>query len=249
MSNSTFTDDPTKVPKFKVSLRSTTGKFLVVFDVTPTVAESRTSQYDKLTVTHMPGSMLVYKNTESRTFTLSDAKLISRTPAEARKNMVRLNILRAWQMPYFGTDSKTTNALAAQIASGNPNIDKYTIPEGASQTLGKQLSNAKMSFLNFLGAPPDVLFLSAYAGRDTSGAYEGNINDVTVVMTSFEFSYPADVDYIPVSGIGGQSDDMLQGSPFPTIISLSMQLTEIHSPNELSKFSIDDYRKGSLPRF
>lgn len=239
-------DDPSNIPKYKVSLRSTSGQFLVVFDVTPGLSESRSVQYDRLQVTHMPGNILVYKNTESRNFNLSDAKLISRTPAEARKNLIRLNTLRAWQMPYFGTSSKQLQSLESQQ---NKPISEQSDTGLGHFNLTQQIAAAKTSFLTFLGAPPDVLYLSAYAGSDAGGIFEGNINSVPVVMTNFEFSYPNDVDYIPVGGVGGETEDNFVGSPFPTIMSLSIQLQEIHSPREFSNFNIDDYRNGNLPRF
>lgn len=242
MSITTLTDDSTKVPKFKVSLRSTTGKFLVVFDVTPTISESRAISYDNLSVTHMPGSILVYKNTDSRAFSLTNVKLISRTPTEARKNLIRLNILKAWGLPYFGTGGKQ-QADKMQTNSGNGQANQQY------NDLNQQLASAKASFLSFLGAPPDVLYLSAYAGTGADSTFEGNINSVPVVMTNLDFSYPSDVDYIPVGGTGGQAQDNFVGTPFPAIMELSIQLKEIHSAREYQNFSLDDYRRGDLSRF
>lgn len=218
-------------PKFKVSLRSATKKNIVVFDASPVVSESQTVQYDPLSIVHMPGNILAYKGTNSRTFSLSDVKLISRTPKEARKNLIRLNILRAWSKPYFGVPGKTTDNYTS--------VDPFEV---------SAVSQARNDFLSFLGAPPDVLYLSAYAGDGGNNNYQGNINSVSVVLTSLNHSYPNDVDYIPCakSQIG---EDNFGGTPFPTIMTLTIELQEIHSPREYQNFSIDDYRRGNLARF
>jgi len=115
-------------------------------------------------------------------------------------------------MPYYGVAGKNT----ITNDQSNPNENS-------------QVTAARNSFKNFLGSPPDVLYLSAYAGDGTTNAYEGNINGVPVVMTSLDITYPSDVDYIPCEGTGG-ADDNLNGTPFPTVMSISVALQEIHSP-------------------
>jgi len=70
---------------------------VVIFNLTPTVSESRSIDY---TNTGLPTSagILIYLRTHNRQFSLS-AKLVSRTVAEAAKNYVYVNTLRAWLLP------------------------------------------------------------------------------------------------------------------------------------------------------
>ena len=162
---------------------------------------------------------------------MSDIKLVSRTPAEARKNLIRLNKLRAWAMPYFGVEGKSEYG----------DLDEIQL--------------LRNDFRKLLGAPPDVLLLYAHVGNTDTPLRVGNINGVPVAMTSIDFSYPNDVDYIPCGGesptgepTGGGADPYID-TPFPTVMTMTLSLKEIHSPKEIERFSIDDYRKGLLPRF
>ena len=76
----------------------------VIFMNTPTISESRTANYEEVSIAHHPGQILRYRNTGVRSWTL-EIKLASRTPAEAEKNLKALNFIRGWTMPYYG---KTT---------------------------------------------------------------------------------------------------------------------------------------------
>lgn len=77
----------------------------VKFNVMPVVSESRTVTYQTMSPVHMPGNYQVYENTQSRNFSISDVKLISRNSTEASINLDILKTLRGWTMPYFGVDS------------------------------------------------------------------------------------------------------------------------------------------------
>lgn len=98
----------------------------------------------------------------------------------------------------------------------------------------------------FLGAPPEVLFLTAYSnpvqngtGMNAVTSKVTNIYKVPVVITSLNIPYPNDVDYIPT----------LEGEPFPIIMTISITLVETHSPREYEKFDLFKYRDGILPGF
>jgi hypothetical protein len=86
-----------------------------------------------------------------------------------------------------------------------------------------------------LGAPPAVLLLSAY----TKGRPVTNINRIPVVIQNLSINYPTDVDYIP----------SIDGEPFPTIMSISISLTEAHSPVEYESFNLSQFKTGTLPGF
>ena len=94
---------------------------------------------------------------------------------------------------------------------------------------------------NWLGAPPEVVYFSAYA----SSTSRGNFYRIPVVITSVSTQYTNDIDYIPVSSAG----DELDGSPFPTLTSLTIEMVEQHSASELEKFKLSDYKLGKLTGF
>lgn len=87
---------------------------------------------------------------------------------------------------------------------------------------------AESNYKDKLGAPPDVLYLSAY------GKY--NLKSVPVVMLSYSWTYPDDIDYIPSE----------LGHPVPRIIDVSMSFLETHAPKEFESFDIEKYRDGKL---
>jgi hypothetical protein len=218
---------------YKVTLRSAADgadmsiaaalKKFVTFQVTPDLTESRTVNYTPVSPIHAPGQFFMYTNTQSRTYSLSNVKLVSRTRKEARDNLQSLNILRAWTMPYFGTTAAS-------------NI--YDPFQTTQETLNKRL-----------GAPPEVLLLSAYSNSigSADSSFTGNVNRVPVVITSLTIPYSSETDYIPTQSRG--NDDTLGGVPFPAIIVLDIQLAETHSPYEYSRFSLAKYQSGNLDSF
>lgn len=84
-----------------------------------------------------------------------------------------------------------------------------------------------------LGAPPPVLVLSGL--RDLIGP-------IQVVITSLNWTWQKDVDYIPTN-IKGPDGKLI---PFPTILSVPIQLVESLSINQFNQFSLDDYRAGKM---
>lgn len=219
--------------QYKVKLRSQVTKTVVAFDVTPEITETRNVEYTTLSPVHMPGGIHVYKGTNSRIYNINNIRLVSRTREEAAKNLYRLNILRAWAMPYFG------------------------------------LKNTRL-----VGAPPDVLALSAYStglqdsahasGRgDSEDSIIGdgsdpnylrrnrptNIHNIPCVMQQISIPYPSDVDYIDTMGIEINGTEIKAGVPFPTLMTVDMVLMETHSPNEFANFDLKAYRNGLLDNF
>lgn len=94
----------------------------------------------------------------------------------------------------------------------------------------------------FLGAPPEVLYLTAYSNPSVSGAQLDrmtNIFRIPVVIESLGITYPNDVDYIPT----------IENEPFPIIMNISLSLRETHSPREFENFDLFKYRDGKLPGF
>lgn len=221
--------------QFKVKLRSQVTNIVVAFDATPEITETRNVNYKTLEPVHMPGGIHVYGNTSSRIFNINNIRLISRTRQEASKNLYRLNVMRSWAMPYFG------------------------------------LNNASL-----VGAPPDVLSLSAYGigPQDSANASISretrpnedpqatnfrkrtrptNIHNIPVVLQQISIPYPSDADYIHTMnhefGDGNDVTQILEGVPFPTVMTVDMVLLETHSPREFASFDLKAYRQGRLETF
>lgn len=189
----------------------------VIFNTMPSVTESGGVQYSALTPVHLPGNYHVYENTSSRTYEIGDLKLVSRNQQEARENLLRINTLRAWRMPYFGSIAAVGSTIAESQA---------------------------VELRDYLGAPPEVLLLSAYS----STSKLGNIYKIPTVLTNLTITYPNDVEYIPTAMQGGP-DDKLGGVPFPVLMSVSVSLTEQHSADDFERFNLIGFRTGQLTNF
>ena len=126
-----------------------------------------------------------------------------------------------------------------------------------------------------VGAPPDVLALSAYATgpRDSAkiAVGQGDINDsitadgsenftrrtrptnlqnIPCVLHQISIPYPSDVDYIDTMAFTfPDGTEIKEGVPFPAIMTVDMELLETHSPNEYANFDLKKYRQGILDTF
>lgn len=239
----------------------------VVFNVTPRFSENHEVEYTSLTPIHLPGGIQVYKNTRARTFGIT-AHLISRTIEEATLNMVYLQTLRGWTMPYFGASSTLSGsdvenrraAKASAAAAKETETHGHYTTEEAERNLTDDEQNAYAvkrqkstgTGIELLGAPPDVLYLYAYSsdansgsGQDRPTAYGTNINKVPVVITSLDLSYPDDVDYIPTYS----NIDPRKSEPFPVKMDVEISLTETHSPREYERFDLMKFKRGILTNF
>ena len=208
----------------------------VVFDVTPSFTESGSVDYAAVTPVHMPGSVQIYKHTNSRTFEIT-AHFISRNVEDALKNMKYVQKLRSWRLPYFG---KTTT-LSSENDKAREDLTTQRV-----QDKGVQLR----------GAPPDILYLYAYSndqmdGRSvTSPIFSAiNIARVPVVLTNLGITYPDDVDYIPVYDPSRGGIKATNTQPFPIKMDVTLSLAETHSPNEFQRFDLAAYKNGNLVNF
>lgn len=233
--------------EYKVRLTAAgVGEGSVSFDASPTVSENRNVNYTSLEPLHAPGQIQVYKNTSSRNFQLSDIKLISRTLEEADRNMEKLWILRAWCMPRFGSNSTTLDS--------DQRISRLFRSGGLEDERDKGLTAAailKKYGTELLGAPPPILYLSAYSkkvGETTKNSRTGttntwqvtqHINRVPVVLQQLTIPYPNDTDYVTTSN----------GVPMPAIMNIDLALLETHSPNSYEGFSLNDFKEGRLQGF
>jgi len=224
----------TKV-KLASALDSAVSYKIVIFEITPQLTETGGVDYTSMDPVHSPGQFMAYKSTRSRVFGLQ-AKFASRTPAEARKNLQNLNILRGWRYPYFGMDS-------TQLASNSGG----SVESGVT-SINTMLQEMQSTLKQRMGLPPEVLYLSAYSPGTIGGTTQrGNLANIPVVMTNLNIVYANDVDYIVTSQIG--TDDPLGSTPFPTLMDVTIDLTETHSPYEFSTFNLARYYSGLLEYF
>ena len=63
---------------------------------------------------------------------------------------------------------------------------------------------------------------------------------VPVVITSLNWNWPRDVDYIPAASDDGQL------IPFPVVIQVAIQCVESLSTQEFNNFNLADYRAGNF---
>jgi hypothetical protein len=237
---------------FKAKLVHFRSKEEVVFEATPDISESRSVDYQKIDPIHMPGSIMAYATTPSRTFGVSNIKLISQTRAQADVNMAKLQTLRSWCMPRFGKGMSYLSASEVPVKSVIASTAPGQSQEKAQAENDKRALAERDKFIldhnktvkddELLGAPPPILFFSAYSGSIAGGGspqFMQNINRIPVVITSLDIPYPSDVDYIPNS----------KGVPFPTIMIISLSLTETHSPKTFSNFDLKKFKEGKLGGF
>ena len=219
----------------------------VVFECTPDITENRNVNYKTIEPVHMPGAIHVYTNTSSRTYSVSNIKLFSRTTEEATWNLARINLLRAWSMPLYGNNSSTAgdstmggekhflDAYSKYAESSYPYSGQGRIDGHSSGRFLQSVSGQIVLGKEFLGAPPAILHLSAYS----SASRRGNIYKIPTVLTNLSIPYPSDVDYISTQN----------GVPFPTLMQIDLQLSEVHASNEYSAFSLEAFRNAELTGF
>jgi hypothetical protein len=112
---------------------------------------------------------------------------------------------------------------------------------------------------NILGAPPAILFLTAYSpgkpsanqqsntvttpglgnGEYINPAYGSNLYQIPVAIQNLSIPFPDDVDYIPT----------LNNYPVPIITTVTIALIETHSPNKFSGFNLQAFKNGTLLNF
>lgn len=105
---------------YKISL--TVGNNVVIFEASSPLDESRTAHYEGMNIMHLPTDIQSYKNTSSRTFSIT-AKLVSRNSSEASSNSRNIDFIRSWVLPGFGGNGATP-PIVLLSAFRNRNINK-----------------------------------------------------------------------------------------------------------------------------
>jgi len=99
---------------------------------------------------------------------------------------------------------------------------------------------------NKAGTPPPILKFN-YLG-------EYQFNNVPVIVKSFDYTYDANIDYVPVNtaGYSGSPVTLAPGSTdgysyVPTHIAVSIELDTQYIPINLrNEFNLDEFRRGAL---
>jgi hypothetical protein len=139
-------------------------------------------------------------------------------------------------MPRFGRGSSTLSSKERERRElARYNLDTEEIREAVPWT--DEETNPFGTEL--IGAPPAVLYFSAYSRGNGGNETREHISRVPVVMQNLNIPYPSDVDYIISAS----------GVPMPTIMTVDVTLLETHSAREYERFSLDHYKKGTLPNF
>lgn len=95
-------------------------------------------------------------------------------------------------------------------------------------------------FMNKTGAPPPVLKFKGFR--------ESMVGEVPVVVTSLNWNWPRDVDYIQAfeliddGGVYPESGSAV--IPFPTVIQLAIQMVESFSTDQFNAFNLGEFRLG-----
>jgi hypothetical protein len=84
-----------------------------------------------------------------------------------------------------------------------------------------------------LGAPPPVLKFSGWRGL---------VGPVPVVVTSLNWNWPKDCDWIPT----GMFDPDGKEIPFPTVMNINIALVESFSPEQVNAFDLVAFRNGDM---
>lgn len=84
-----------------------------------------------------------------------------------------------------------------------------------------------------LGAPPPVLNFSGWRGV---------VGEVPVVVTSLNWSWPKDCDWIPTEIL----DENKRKVPFPTVMNVQISLVESFSATQFNDFDLSAFRNGKM---
>jgi hypothetical protein len=138
---------------------------------------------------------------------------------------------------YRGTESVrwTVTAMLVSRNSAEARVNYDHITTLRSWTMPYFGENSKIDKIgdgaNVLGAPPPVLEFKGYRGV---------VGSVPVVITSLNWNWPRDVDYIPIE------DGNPASKPFPAVINVTINLTESFSTTEFNQFDLTSYWEGDM---
>lgn len=126
--------------------------------VMPTISESRTANYDSFTPTHHPGDIYKYKGTGSRSWSI-ETQLISRNSDEASDNLRKINIIRSWVMPFYGTGTGENPETAEYLGAPPPILTLSAYGQGMIGAISCVLETYNWTW------PNDVDYITTNTGQ------------------------------------------------------------------------------------
>lgn len=137
---------------------------------------------------------------------------------------------------YKGTASVvwTLNATFIARTSDEAELNKQYLDTLRGWTEGYFGGYTGRDYPGYLGAPPPVLDLFGFRGL---------IGTVPVVITSLNWDWPKDVDWLPTLTKSEYDDNYV---PFPAVLNVAINMVESYSINQFNSFSLADYRAGNM---
>ncbi len=135
---------------------------------------------------------------------------------------------------YTGTDSVqwSINATLTCRTTTEASENLRIINQLRAWTMPYFGENTKRDHPSKMGAPPPVIRFSGFRKQ--------MIGPVPVVLTSLNWQFLQDVDYIPA-----QEQDGDQLIPFPTVMKVAIQLVESFSTDQFNGFDLSQFRIGN----
>lgn len=137
---------------------------------------------------------------------------------------------------YTGTDSVqwSVNATLTCRTTEEATENLRIINQLRAWTMPYFGENTRIDYPDKIGAPPPVLRFSAYRNQ--------MVGPVPVIITSLNWPFTQDVDYIPAYELGGGGSLI----PFPTVIKVAIQLVETFSTDQFNGFNLTEFRLGNF---
>jgi hypothetical protein len=135
-------------------------------------------------------------------------------------------------LKYKGTNARswdiTADLVSRTVQEADKNLKYMNIIRSWVMPFYGQGTADNPTTADKLGAPPQVLTLSAYGPK--------MIGPVTCVLDSFSWIFENEMDYIRTS----------DGTPFPVHVKVSMNLKETWAPSQFTSFDLMSYRSGDM---
>ena len=135
---------------------------------------------------------------------------------------------------YRGTKSTqwTINVVLTASTVNDATINRYYV--NTLRAWSMPYFGEAQTYAGRLGAPPPIL--------DFSG-WRGLVGTVPVAITSMNWTWPKDVDWLPTLDIDQQSGMKI---PFPSVITLNITLVEALSAVQFNAFDLASFRAGDM---
>jgi len=178
-------------------------------------------------------------------FNVSPELSISRSISYKAMEPVHLpGQIHAYEKTQNRTFSLNAKIISRTRIEASLNLNRFNVIQSWGMShFGKQ-ENVRL--YGPLGAPPEVLYLTAYANANA----RQTLYRIPTVLTSINYTYPNDVDYVEASDMNISTGDLfVNGTPWPAIMNIELSLLEVHSPKDFSNFSLRKYKQGKLTNF